>query len=408
MSATYPVTLKRCWPWVLIAATACLVLAIAAASWIVSHTHMENQDFFSFWAGGKVVLAGMDPYDKVEWLRVHQQAGSTWLENPTFVYPLPVALLFAPLALLPFPTAATLWLVLSQMLILGAVALTAAALSWKRVQKYIPFVILGVAFFRPTIVIILYGQFTALPLFATAAAMYLWSRGRWFWGGAAIALTSLKPTSSIVFLPAICLWLLGGRRFTGLAGLGLTLALLWSAAALMRPAWLLDWIAISQSKVAYVWSTMFPPTAWGWLAMLTHSSHGWILYAAGVAAGVVLLALWITFRSPAEEQWLVVIGVVMPAALLATPYLCTYEYVMLVAPIVATTAFLDKANAPFAVVAVTPLLIGLAAVGLLLLAMHLGHDAWGWLLPVTVTIAFGVAYARALSRGAVGSTPARP
>lgn len=394
-----PATLKKSWPLVLIGVAVCLALATAVAVWVVSSTHMENLDFFSFWAGGRLVLTGLDPYDEVEWLRVHQQAGSTWLENPTFVYPLPVALLFAPLALLPLPTAATLWLVLSQMLILGAVALTAAALGWNRVQKYIPFVILGVAFFRPTIVIILYGQFTALPLFVTAAAMYSWARGRWFWGGAIVALIALKPTSALVFLPAICIWLLWRRQFSGLAGVGLTLAILWSTAAFVRPDWLLDWVAISQSKVAYTWSTAFPPTAWGWLAMLTSLGHGWTLFAAGVAAGAVLLALWITSRAQAEEQWLLVIGVVLPASLLATPYLWSYEYVMLVAPIVAATALLDKAGVPFVVVALIPFLTGLVAAALLVLAVRLGHDAWGLLLPVAVAFLFGGAFALATSRG---------
>jgi hypothetical protein len=408
MSAPQPTTLKQSWPQVLIALAVCLALATAGASYIVSNTHMENQDFFSFWAAGKLVLAGLDPYDELEWLRVHQLAGSTWLENPTFVYPLPVALLFAPLAVLPFPTAATVWLVLSQMLILGAIALTAAALEWRRARTFIPFLILSVGFFRPTIVIILNGQFTGLPLFATAAAMFFWSRGRWFWGGAVVALTALKPTSAIVFLPAICLWLLWRRQFASLAGLGLTLAILWSAAALVRPDWLLDWIAISLSKVAHTWSTAFPPTAWGWLAMLTHLGHGWTLYAAGVAAGAVLLALWITSRTPVEEQWLLVIGVVMPAALLATPYLWTYEYVMLVAPIVAATALLDKADVPFAVVALIPFSIGLVAAALLLLAVLLGHDAWGWLLPATVALVFSAAFARAASRGALSPAQARP
>ena len=398
MSATQPSALKPPSPSLLIVVAICLALASAAAFYIVAHTHMENQDFFSFWAAGKLVLAGLDPYSEMDWLRAHQLAGSTWLENPTFVYPLPVALLFVPLALLPLPSAATVWLVISQMLILGAVVLTTAALDWRRARRFLPFLILGVCFFRPTIVTIANGQLSSLPLFATAAASYFWARGRWFWAGALIALIALKPTSAIVFLPAVCIWLLWHRQFRGLAGVGVTLFLLWSTTALVRPDWLFDWIAIGQSKVTYTWSYTFPPTAWGWLSMLTRLGRGWTLYAAGVAAGAMLLALWITSRKPGEEQWLMIVGVVLPTALFATPYLWNYDYVMLLAPIVAATALLDKADAPFASVALTPLLTGLVAVALLLLAQSLGHDAWGWLLPITVAFLFRTAFVIAAPR----------
>ncbi len=88
----------------------------------------------------------------------------------------------------------------------------------------------------------------------------------------------------------------------------------------------------------------------------------------------------------------------MPLALFATPYLWNYDYVMLVAPIVAATALLDKAHSPFPLVALIPLLTGLVAVALLLLAHRLGHDAWGWLLPVSVAFLFRSAFSNAASR----------
>ena len=83
-----------------------------------------------------------------------------------------------------------------------------------------------------------------------------------------------------------------------------------------------------------------------------------------------------------------ILGVVMPIALFATPYLWNYDQVMLVAPILAMIALLDQVEAPFTLVALTPVVVDLVAVALLVLAFSLGHDAWGWLLPATVAVAF--------------------
>lgn len=126
--------------------------------------------------------------------------------------------------------------------------------------------------------------------------------------------------------------------------------------------------------------------------MSTHTAPHWPLFAGGIAAGVILLGLWITRRASYSDQWLLMLGVVMPIALMAAPYIWNYDQVMLIAPILAMTALLDQANAPFAVVALTPIMVDLAAVALLLLAVSLGHDAWGWLLPMTVAVIFGGVY----------------
>lgn len=109
------------WLKICLLAAGFLILASLTAQYIVSHNAWQNSDFFTFWAAGKLVVSGHNPYDQVEWLAVHRAAGSTWFPNPALVYPLPAALLFVPLAKLPLPQAAFVWLVISQFLVLGAV-----------------------------------------------------------------------------------------------------------------------------------------------------------------------------------------------------------------------------------------------------------------------------------------------
>src|SRR5262245_11735010 len=86
--------------------TGYLFLASMLSEHIVSRHPMANTDFFTFWAAGHLIAARQNPYDTAEWVATHQAAGSTSMPNPTFVYPLPLALLFAPLGILSVATAA--------------------------------------------------------------------------------------------------------------------------------------------------------------------------------------------------------------------------------------------------------------------------------------------------------------
>lgn len=96
-----------------------LVLSIEVAS------APRTSDFGCFWASGRVVLDGADPYDPQEWERRH---AGTYRDafgverapfcGPRWPYPLWTALFFAPLAALPLGPAAWIW----QMLLLAGAA----------------------------------------------------------------------------------------------------------------------------------------------------------------------------------------------------------------------------------------------------------------------------------------------
>jgi len=366
-----------------------LILASVIAEYFVAHNVMVNGDFFTFWGGGKLVSAGRNPYDPAEWLAVHQAAGSTWLENPTFVYPLPVAVLFVPLSKLSVNLAATIWLFFCQVFLLGSIILTALAVKWTRAKVFIPFLVLGAAFFRPTLVTMTNGQMSGLLLLATAAAAYFWSRRQWFWGGAVISLLVLKPTAALFFLPAAGFWMLWRREWKGLIGMGTMLALLWAVGAVMQPGWLADFIAIGQWKVTMTWGVTYPPTIWGWMAYLTNLTPNWQVYAGIIAFGGMGLGMWLALRAARADQWLMMIGVVMPLALIAAPYLWNYDQVILVVPILVIASLVDQTGRSFAVVALLPIMVDLLAVALFVLARYLNHDAWGLLLPIFVVIIFG-------------------
>lgn len=374
-----------------------LVVASILSVAIVARHEMQNTDFFTFWAAGNLVGNGESPYNETAWRAIHQEK-SSYFPNAAFLYPLPVAVMFVPLAKLSVAQASVIWLVAIQGLFLAAFALTARALNWQRALLYLPFFLLGMSVFRPLLITLVNGQISSFMLFATAASMYFWSRGRWFWGGVFIGLLMLKPTTAVVFLPSLILWLLWRREWRGLLGMFLATLVLWGIGALVQPDWLMVWIGIGQAKVAGTLTTAYPPTIWGWAMLWSRLGSGGSVLAWGATLSVMALGLWLTARSSFSTQWLLLFGVVMPGAVMVSPYLWNYDQVVLAIPILVLAAIMDRANVPFWVVALIPLAAGLVALALVGLALSVGHDAWGWLLPMTV----GVGFASAFSLGRVG------
>ncbi|MDW8227745.1 MAG: hypothetical protein RMJ60_08105, partial [Anaerolineales bacterium] len=95
-----------------------LLITFAFSLWLVDPVRSANSDFFTFWLAARLVLEGYNPYLTDIWVGGHHLYGATWIPNQTFIYPLPVALLFLPLGALPLYWAYLLWVWILEGLIL--------------------------------------------------------------------------------------------------------------------------------------------------------------------------------------------------------------------------------------------------------------------------------------------------
>ncbi len=68
------------------------LLAVLLAIRIVNSIDWRNNDFFTFWLAGHLILQGGNPYDPAQWLAGHHDFGVTWIPNQAYVYPLPLSL----------------------------------------------------------------------------------------------------------------------------------------------------------------------------------------------------------------------------------------------------------------------------------------------------------------------------
>ena len=167
-------------------------------------------DLYPRWLGTHAwLLDGIDPYAPViaERIRADMAAGLGWdgLADSGafafgFVYPGYVAILLAPLAVLSFPTAATVWLLLAQASIIGATILlwrhTPGASTGPAVPEAIA-VALAVVW-PPATFNLIFGQFATLVTFLLAVAATLARGRRDVWAGIVLALAMVKPQLGLV------------------------------------------------------------------------------------------------------------------------------------------------------------------------------------------------------------------
>jgi hypothetical protein len=157
-------------------------------------------DFRAFYCAGAAVAQHANPYLEEPLRGCEQHAGPP--AEPAFLRPValpaplpPYALaLFVPFALLPFPVAALLYLLLL------VAAMTAATALYARVTGA-PSMVLNVAFAAITATVTYYvGQPVPLVFLALAGAALFARRGRWALAGACAVAASIEPH---VALPAL-------------------------------------------------------------------------------------------------------------------------------------------------------------------------------------------------------------
>jgi hypothetical protein len=182
-------------------------------------------DLFPRWYGTRAwLLSGADPYGAAVTEGIRQAMGGAPGESLGafvfgFVYPAYVALLLAPLAVLPFPVAATLWLLLAQ-LAMGA----GAWLCWRASEREagcpragtIP-ALLVTLFLPASLFNLIFGQFAALVFACLAGSWYLLLQRRPGWAGVLLSLAMVKPSVALLPVAALLLWCTRHRQWRTVA-----------------------------------------------------------------------------------------------------------------------------------------------------------------------------------------------
>jgi hypothetical protein len=334
---------KRCLLWVLPGLLVLGIVCFAVTDKIVNSIDYHNNDFFTFWLAGHMVTQGGDPYSPLQWVAGHHEFGVTWIPNQSYVYPLPLSLLFAPLGLLSLYQAYIVWVALSIMMILAALTLL---LKTQAGSGYVAIpLITGIIFFRPTILTLFNGQISGWLLLLLAVIIYLWEKGKWEWGSLLMPLLMLKPNLGTPLVLLLGIWLLCQKRFKSILAMLLMGMVLLVIGFLQDPHWVSAYWSIGNTKVSETFGGS--PTVWGLGHLLCRGASPCMPIFGGCAALLLVLAFgWLVFRSSIRQPFTVV-ALVVTLTLLITPYTWTYDQLLLILPITAITLAMHRMGVRF-------------------------------------------------------------
>jgi len=218
-----------------------------------------------YWSATYLLRNGQNPYSPELMEATQQTQAQSELDvtimawNPPFLF-----VFLLPLAWLPFTTAKFIWLIINIFLILTAgLMLAHLYLPSNSVRLKLIFLIFAISF--PQVLSGIYmGQVIFLVFWGLVACMALIKKGQWFWAGAVLIFTTIKPHMAILSVIYLLIYMAYQRQYKGWVGLliaGVTCMFVLFA---YRSNWIYD--LIGESAIAPVnWAT---PTIGGLLSYL--------------------------------------------------------------------------------------------------------------------------------------------
>lgn len=361
------------------------VLATGMVAFLTAHSQdwMVNRDWFTFWAGGRGLLNSINIYDPKAWSQITLDHGSTWLPNPIFIYPPPTAVLFAPFSALSLQISSVLWVWLSLIFVLTSVFVIVRTQECPQWARLAPFWALAVVLYLPLVVSLFMGQVSSLVLLLVVLGSTLWKQEKWFAGGFVLGFAAIKPQPVLLFIPAIALWLILSRRWKALLGLVLSLAADVCFSYLLFPSFLTDWSSAAANKVGGVMERM--PTLWGLGLELFDGSPAGFWISGSLVLLTLLIVIFLAYRSRDWDPVTVASMFIIPSVLVS-PYLWSYDHIVLILPLVIALVRLAQLRAPFWVVALLPFSIDILSFILLAVAALRLEENATLLMPVVIGI----------------------
>ena len=343
-----------------------LIVSLLIAKINDAHT----KDFAAYWQAGHMLLLGQDVYDSPTWIAERELLRTALHSEPTFQYPLPFAILFAPLAMLSVQSSYIFWIFLAQIAILASIAILLG--FYPRRSGYIELAIVaGIFLFRPAFSVIVAGQILPFLLFFVTLAILLFDRKKWFWGGFILSLLSVKPSIGIPLLALAGIWLLSRKQWMGILGMLVGGIVLFLIGALVNPDWVIDYVNIGGDSFSKYFG--MHPTLWGVVdKILVVNSRSMV---AGILVSLTILLLEAYLFHKTQVGSLEAFAIILPAGLLIAPYSWAYDQILLMVPIVYIAMNISILQGTKVAVLFLFGIVALAVV-LVSIAYLVDHDVW--------------------------------
>jgi hypothetical protein len=296
-------------PWRIVALLGLTAILIGIFVFILRSGDIEQRDFISYWAAGRQIVRGADPYDgaairALEHTEGYDQSYRLIMRNP------PVALfLVVPLGFFAPNTALLFWLIALLASLVASIRLL-WILNGCRLDRLH---LLGYCF-APVMACLMAGQLGIFLLLGVVLFLYF-HKSRPAIAGAALFLCAAKPHLLLPFGIVLLLWVFIQKAYLVLAGF--CAALLASCAL----AFCFDIHAWSQyvreMRTAGIMEE-FIPTLSGLLRLLLHRDAVWLQFLPEAAA--CLWALWYFWTRRSRWDWMNQGLLLLIVSVLCAPY----------------------------------------------------------------------------------------
>ena len=268
-------------PWRIGAALVLVAAGIGLLVLIVNNNNAGRRDFIQYWAAGRQLIHGANPYDGAALLRIERAEGYDRTEAIVSPSPPLVFLLALPLGLVSPNSGLILWLVL-----LLASLVASIRMLWTLQGRPANRLHLLAYCFPPIMECLMAGQISLFILLGIVLFLYF-QNSRPFLAGAALLPCALKPHLFLPFAIVLLLWAFYRKAYPVLAGfiaalvVGCALTLLfdihvWSQyAAMMRASKLME---LPVPTLSVVFRVLIDRTA-TWLQFLPEAAgSAWSLW----------------------------------------------------------------------------------------------------------------------------------
>jgi hypothetical protein len=302
-----------------------------------------DNDLSVFWSAARTVWQGGNPYDFAPGSLFHQVAHAAGGDSDVFLSPFFLTLLFMPLAALPLNVAALVWLLFSQA-VLGVAVYLIVRLAGQRFTPPALFqTLLLVVFWRYSFEVMILNNLSILMLGATVVSYYCSRTEKPFRAGLAASLLILKPQLFFLTLPLLLVVPTAGKeglqaswlnRATYRRWLGFGTACLVFAAYSFAvfPGWLGEWLRAAAGRYTPQFDSEMASVR-SFAALVTGDTLVTPVYL-GLAGLLCLAGLGLWWRNRNNERdFTFLLAVVVCLNLLAAPYTRSYDFCLLLIPL---------------------------------------------------------------------------
>lgn len=349
--------------------------------------YIPVDDFGHYWAAGKLILEGRNPYDPAI-VQIEREAAigaaSDYVVVPIMWTPPWTIPLTIPFGTLPYPASRLMWL-----LVMITCIMMCSDYLWRLYggqRKLIGLVWICTFAFGPTISVLQKGQITPLVVAGIVGFLYTTIRsskpikkldlaaGLW------ASLITIKPQLFYLFWPILLFWCFTTRRWAVIVGSVLGTAVGVMITMLFNPIVLFQYLEAVVSNPPVAWAT---PTIGGYLRLIFGLEKFWLQFVFPILGLLGVTLFWVLRsreRTGFTWDWITDTPVLLFASILTAAYAWTYDQVILLPAILYILA--KSAQIPSRKILWT-MVLSLMAINLADLILHRWFDEFwfGWVAP---------------------------